>query len=494
MNRTHRMKISFATLLLTLTCSLFSLAEPTKTQREIDSILILAQRETDPNKLSYYYYTICEDYRLSYKNLESLRYAKKAYALVIDLKNDTLEHKIATRLAMVYFASEDYANSFKFFKKALALAEKLNDVKAQAISIFNIANLYGEIDDPINSQKYLVSALGLMKEKNIIHNVLTMAINQAMGNSWVKMNEFDSAKKYHQISLSIILKNKLTNQLPTQYLNLATLHLKMGDYKNCAKYLELMHEEEVKDNDFSKEALHLVYSANLSHISGDYKLAEKKARFAIQLATKNGNRGAIELASELLSKIKEKSNQTDSALYYLKLSQLYRDSLKGSTIKNLLQFSDTEMEEHESTVLDLKLKDQRKTMALLTGGVVMLAILLGVTYNFLRREKILKSSIESKNKEINEQNLKLLTQTNEMSSLMSEMEKILKEKSSQLNNYAFYNSHRLRAPIARIVGLGKLGKMTPTPEEKLFISSKICEVTEELDAMSKEGQRLLDES
>ncbi|MFM7856788.1 MAG: hypothetical protein ACKO96_33890 [Flammeovirgaceae bacterium] len=93
-----------------------------------------------------------------------------------------------------------------------------------------------------------------------------------------------------------------------------------------------------------------------------------------------------------------------------------------------------------------------------------------------------------------EQNIKLLDQTTEISTLINNLELILKEKSAQLNNYGFYLSQRLRAPISRIVSLGKLGKMKREASERNYISSKICEVAEELDAMSKEGQRLLDDN
>ncbi len=487
------MRISYATFLLAFICSsLVSHAQTPKVQYKIDSLLVLAKSEKDTDKLSHYFFTISKDYKDFNKTI-SLKYAKQAYSNILNSKIDTLKLRVLRRVAIAYFETDDLASAFQFYKKALALERELNDLNGEASSIYNIALLYHACDDPINSQKYLKKASQLIKENNIRDMDLVAVTYQAIATNWYKLDKLDSAEKYYQVSLNTISKNKLTHHLITHYYNSAELQFKKMDYVGCMKYLDLMHEAEVEHNDYWMDGYRLQLSANLNFVAGNFKLAEKNALAAIKLAKQNSYKEASELAYAVLGKVKEKSNQLDSALYYNKLSQVYRDSLKGNAVKNSLQFADTEMEEYESTLLDLKLKDQHKTLVLLAGGLIMLAILLGVAYNFLRREKSLKNNIEIKNKEINGQNLKLLTQTNEMSSLMTEMEKILKEKSSQLNNYAFYNSHRLRAPIARIVGLGKLGKMSPTPEEKLFISSKICEVTEELDAMSKEGQRLLDE-
>jgi tetratricopeptide (TPR) repeat protein len=446
--------------------------------------------ETNTYKKVSHLISISKLYK-SVNKIKSLEYAKKAMENSKSIKDDKLKIKAMNRLAVAYFETDDLANAFLYYKKSLVLLKELHDLMGEANTIYNIALLYHASDDPVNSQKYLKQALRLISENMSKDQDLTSGIYEAMATNWYKLNKLDSAEKYYQAAFKVIVRHKTNYHLINHYYNTAEFFYKKGDYENCASELDLMHKAMVKNTDFGMKAYHLYLTAKLNLISGHLTLAEKNALSTMRLAKQNGYKEAVGLASGVLSEVKERINQLDSALYYGKLSQLYQDSLKGSSIKNLLQFADTEIEEYESTLLDLKLKNQQKTLILLISSVVSLTILLGVTFYFLKREKILKSNIESKSKKINQQNLKLLTQTNEMSSLMSTLEEILKEKNSQLNNYAFYNAHRLRAPIARILGLEKVRQISPTSEEKLYISNKICEVTEELEAMTQEGQKLL---
>jgi hypothetical protein len=458
------MKTLCSLLLLLYLYPYHSYTQSLQVQHKIDSLLALAKHETDTDKLSYHFYLISKYYK-NFNKIKSLKYAEDAYNYVDNSQYDTLKSLVLERLAIAHFETEQLANALLFYKKKITLARKLKDAEMEANTLFNIALLYHTCDDPVNSLKYLKIACRLITEKNILNEDLILGINEAMATNWYKLDKLDSAEKYYEASLNSSSNNNLSYHLIEHYYNVAGLHLKKHDYKNCGKQLVLMHNAEVALNDYSLEAFRLYLNSELEFVSGNFKLAEKNAVAAIQLAKQNGYKEAAELAYAVLGKLKEKSNQADSALYYLKLSQLYRDSLKGGAVKNLLQFADTEMEEYQSALLDLKLKDQQKTVVLLTGGVVMLVILLGVTYHFLRREKILKRNIESKNKEIHEQNLKLLTQTNEMSSLMTTMEEILKEKSSQLNNYAFYNSHRLRGHSPHC-GVGQTRKNDPHARRK----------------------------
>ncbi|MFM7852227.1 MAG: hypothetical protein ACKO96_10010 [Flammeovirgaceae bacterium] len=443
--------------------------------------------------MAYYFYLISKEHK-GFNSLKALKYAKEAFSQLSTSHQDTLKRLVYRRLAIAYFETDNLASAFQFYKKELALERQLNNVEAEANTLYNIGLLYHSIDNPINSQKYLKKSLLLTTGNNIADNDLIMSINEAMATNWYKLNKFDSAEKYYQISLSNIIKHKLSNGLIPHYYNVAVLFFKKQDYKNCAEQLALMHKAELEQDNYWMEAFHLYLSSELDLVSGNFKLAEKNALGAIKLAKQNGYKEAIELTSGVLAKVKEKSNQFDSALYYGTLSKVYRDSLKGGAVKNLLQFADTEMEEYESSRLDLQLQSQRKKLILLIGGSVLIFILVALTFGFLKKEKQLKVKIEIKNREISEQNLKLLIQTTELESVMRTMEEVVKEKNLQLNSYAFYNSHRLRAPIARILGLGKLKQISPSSEEKAYISAKICELTEELEVMQKEGERLIDEN
>jgi methyl-accepting chemotaxis protein len=70
----------------------------------------------------------------------------------------------------------------------------------------------------------------------------------------------------------------------------------------------------------------------------------------------------------------------------------------------------------------------------------------------------------------------------------------LQEQNEKLAQYAFLNSHRLRAPVANILGLVNLIHACNNIEEKILYLSKLEQATKELDSIVHEIQQLIDEA
>src|SRR5204862_7691914 len=69
----------------------------------------------------------------------------------------------------------------------------------------------------------------------------------------------------------------------------------------------------------------------------------------------------------------------------------------------------------------------------------------------------------------------------------------LVQNNPQLEQYAFITAHNLRAPVARIMGLGQLMKMEKSDtKETKFIIDRLVEASEELDKVIKELNVILD--
>jgi signal transduction histidine kinase len=101
--------------------------------------------------------------------------------------------------------------------------------------------------------------------------------------------------------------------------------------------------------------------------------------------------------------------------------------------------------------------------------------------------------LNKKNLKINEQHKKLENSYEELASLNEAQEGIIRqkteriiEKNKQLGEIAYANSHRLRGPLARILGLLYLMEMDP--EKKEHYLAKVNEQANEMDDMiSKMG-------
>jgi signal transduction histidine kinase len=106
--------------------------------------------------------------------------------------------------------------------------------------------------------------------------------------------------------------------------------------------------------------------------------------------------------------------------------------------------------------------------------------------------------IQRMNNEIQAQNEELISQSEEIATNNEKLEEIvqdrtqkLKEQNERLSKYAFMNSHELRGPICRMIGLLNLLKITKSEEQKKILDL-IQETGLELDVITKQINQILD--
>jgi signal transduction histidine kinase len=97
-------------------------------------------------------------------------------------------------------------------------------------------------------------------------------------------------------------------------------------------------------------------------------------------------------------------------------------------------------------------------------------------------------SLQSRNDTITVQNQQLEKQQRQLEDLMVKLEEkviartlVLKEQNERLTEYAFFNSHILRAPVSRIRGLVNLLGLTIDKEEENKIRGLLSDSMNELD-------------
>ncbi|MEO1049805.1 MAG: hypothetical protein AAFX87_04250 [Bacteroidota bacterium] len=126
-------------------------------------------------------------------------------------------------------------------------------------------------------------------------------------------------------------------------------------------------------------------------------------------------------------------------------------------------------------------------------------------YNLIRTNKRYIDELYTLNEEIKEkilsialQNETLKKQRDHISQINQNLEKIVEERTEKLQSqnqrlieYSFLNAHKIRGPLARIMGLVYLTKSQVSEDEKLFILDKIDYSAKELDDVVKEINQTL---
>ncbi|MBC8110425.1 MAG: hypothetical protein H7Y04_05130 [Verrucomicrobia bacterium] len=128
------------------------------------------------------------------------------------------------------------------------------------------------------------------------------------------------------------------------------------------------------------------------------------------------------------------------------------------------------------------------------------AFLQQVNYSYEQKNRKLTKELIRKNNEIADQNMELLVQGEEITSLNQQLRSLLEfkdeklnQKSQQVREYAFMNAHTLRSPIATILGLHQLLNLVEDEHEKEMILQKLKESVENLDKTVRKIQNVVAE-
>jgi light-regulated signal transduction histidine kinase (bacteriophytochrome) len=99
----------------------------------------------------------------------------------------------------------------------------------------------------------------------------------------------------------------------------------------------------------------------------------------------------------------------------------------------------------------------------------------------------------SKIRRVNSFNHQLIELNNSLEARVVERTQELEQKNHQLMNFAFINAHKLRAPVATLLGLINLYKHSGlNNNEREFFFNQVDQLTERLDSVIREMQRSLE--
>lgn len=99
--------------------------------------------------------------------------------------------------------------------------------------------------------------------------------------------------------------------------------------------------------------------------------------------------------------------------------------------------------------------------------------------------------IKKKNKELKRKREETEGLNSQLNLLLEEGTEKLREQHRQLLHYAFINSHKVRGPLARVMGLVELLKTTTDEEDRKLFLEKLEESSAELDRMVTEMNKVL---
>jgi hypothetical protein len=348
------------------------------------------------------------------------------------------------------------------------------------------------------------------------------------------MKQFPQAAESYTTALDYSIHHGYRLGITTNTRNLGDVFVAKGQYDSAlSRYFKsITLSEEIKDHRgsvLSQKSIASVYFKKRK-----YAESKKFALLALDQAIKSNFRAIIRDVYGLLYQIAEAENDKNKSFEYFKLLVAYKDSVRSSKAESeiaakRLQFeSNKKQAEIELLKKNSELQSEGLAIKNIQLGFVIALALLAILFLFFgvrsyKRIKFKNSELSRKNAEIDEQRDQIKRQHDELialnEELRSQQEKVtsqrdalaeknkeierisrqiadengkleqlvaqrteaLENQNAKLSSYAFLNAHKLRAPLARIMGLVNLLQMKIEAKEKPAIMSHLANSSDELN-------------
>jgi tetratricopeptide (TPR) repeat protein len=317
-------------------------------------------------------------------------------------------------------------------------------VKSHALTLYNIGELYVRLGDIEKAMTYLNESMEIARQQD---NKRVFAFNYwTLGSIAARRKDYDEAIAYYFKSEEIWKKAGELRSLIQTYQEIAELYRLQHKYDEAEKYLN--------------EAMNL---------SGKIRVADLQVNNYLRISKLDSARGNYGRALYFLSR----HNSLKDSVYNL---------LKVEQITRIQAIYETEAREGENKKLraDKELQDiQLRSQKLILIAISISLVLVGIFAWMLNRQR---KKIQEHKEAIEVQAAALIALNNELQELNKTLEGRIIERTNQLTvqnqrltDYTFVNAHKLRAPVASILGLLNLIPQVPEEEREILLKHlKTC--------------------
>lgn len=389
-----------------------------------------------------------------------------------------------TNIGIVKLSLRDYQSAEEYFEKAMEYDVAAQDGWGIANGFENIGLVKIGTEDLDEATKYFTKALDgfedLKDRSGIAANL------NYLGETLLKKGELSAAIDY--LEKSRVMYEEIGNKRGSAVtlINLATCFKKMNNLDSAIHWTNKAFEiaSEIGAMKEAVEASELLY--NLYGQMGDQKNLYRYAQQYIALKDSLFDHQKIEYIARLESKQQLSIVQQENELL-LKDNQLKINELQAS---------------------NLKIARQNTTQVALFICLIFALLTAFFWYRFnLRKQKTI-GLLRTLNDEITRQKEQIAEQASELEKVNGEMKnmnkslevlvtertKKIESQNKKLRDYAFSNSHEVRAPLANLLGLINVSKIQGiSPEEQEEIIEKIYISALDLDSVITKVNKILEE-
>ncbi|MEL6864919.1 MAG: tetratricopeptide repeat protein [Bacteroidota bacterium] len=427
-----------------------------------------AEKTQDDKKM----FSIYREKGFFYEDNNQLANALMCYhnALESAIKLDNNEYKliIYNDLAITHRRLGNYKRTKDYHDKSLELAQKVNDLKMVEFSYHGLGYLYETIGDYDKAIEYYFQSLEVAEIRGSVNGVIVTMQNIAL--TYIKLSNQELALKTIDKAHVLAVKENDTLQIANVLHDYGEVLREVGRYDQALERLRASKEVYERYNMKPTIARSLINIADIFTMKGEYEIAQryfmeslnydqyigsedyailfnKLGNLYLKINKKEKAERAFQNSLEISQKhdFKKLIQANNHSLYSIYSQKgMYKDALQHlvttSKMKDYLLNEDktkriAEMQfrfDAEKSEKEIQLLKLRQNKLMLTGSIsIFICIVLFLIYIIKMRGKN-NSALQSKNEEIQAQNVKL------------------KESNEVLNQFAYVAAHDLKEPLRNI--------------------------------------------
>lgn len=406
-------------------------------------------------------------------DFKALEYYKRARQGFESIGNKPMSRTVEMNMGSAYLNLNDYENADRYLKSSFREGEDGHPYFG--LLLINLASLR------IKQQMYAeADSLLALAWKNLSNTTNTNHKGEAQlvyARYYMAIDSLQMALEHGLLALTYIRR---VSYLTEAYETLAAIEKKRGNIPMAYKYQNLQI--------FYKDSVQSVLSKNrarLFEIQDMERLRSiQKTEFDLQ-QTKEYNERIIFFGSILLFTI------ITLALGY-SIQQKQRTNKKLTEINKEVTSKNNELElnKAELTEVNKELQTRESELNAANEELTQHQEEIAAQYDAIA---IQNTKLQQANELIAIQNLRISQENETLEKAVKERTKELVEYNQQLEQFAFVTAHNLRAPVARILGLGNLLRLkNSSVHEREDIMNRMITTTTELDFVIHDLNKILE--
>lgn len=422
----------------------------------------------------------------SQQEAKSLNYTR-GYARALSITGSSYWYEGVYEIAQNYYLAA--SRQYQTIGDSIGLGKMYN----------NIGEVYKKLEQFDKSLEYQLLSLELIKKDTAAYRLTLYNISEI----YTGLNQLDKAYEYlnHAFDLAKIANDKRV--IAYCYWNYSVIKSKQGKLSEAISFLML--SENIWQDLGEKRSLVRTYQ----------DLAENFRKSKNYINAKDYIKKADVLASQIHAKdltvrnyfyhyrLDSTMGNWQNALAHMSAYTILKDSLytssKTEQINRIQTIYETEQREQENSSLriekelrDAKIKFQEIIIISIAIGFILTIILLALVFRQRQKILVVNKQLNEKTEEVQSQSEALARLNDKLQNLNKNLEGLVEERTIQvmaqnqkLSEYTFINAHKLRAPVASILGLINLLPAASAAErEVIFTHLKTC--SENLDTIIRE--------